>query len=356
MSFRRRLLVAATALAVVFLASAPPSLGLTGRPTTVDQSEETGPQADPTPGSPVVHSWALAPAGTSGDPDQPGNRPTFSYEVEPGAEIEDALTLFNFSNVKLTFRLYATDAFNTETGQFALLSASEAPTDVGSWISLPTTVVTVLPESQITVPITMRVPAGATPGDHVGAVLAASDATGTGADGKTVTLDRRTGSRVYVRVAGAVKPELAIANVHTTYKPSLNPLGGTATVTYRIVNRGNVRLSGRHRASVAGPFGLGRKRSPEEDLPELLPGESITVVSTFDGVPATALEFTEVRVEPSTVLGEDPDLPAESRSSITFAPPLTIVLPALAAWLALRARRAYAKHRRDAQRAHIQPT
>lgn len=331
MSTRRRLLVAAT-----FVVGA---LGL-----VIPSSSA---QEQPAPGAEVINSWALSPQGSQ-DPGEAGNRPTFSYEVDPGAVLEDGLTLFNYSNVQLTFAVYATDAFNTDDGEFALLETGAEPTDVGSWITLPQANVTVPAQSQVSMPITIKVPADVRPGDHVGAILASNAAAGTGPDGKVVSLDRRTGSRVYIRVAGPVEPELAIENVKTTYSPSLNPFGGTAKVTYRIQNRGNVRLTGSHSVSISGPFGSFEEKKAAKDLPELLPGDGVTLHATFDGISATALLNTEVRLDPTGADSET--LSTTTRTGRSLAPPITLIFLALATWLALRARRSYRRHR-DGERA-----
>lgn len=335
----RRVLVATTASAVVFCALAAPVSG-----------------QDAPPDGEVIHSWALSPAGTSEDPSQPNNRPNLSYEVDPGAVVEDAVTLYNYSNVPLNFRLYATDAFNDDTGAFSLLAGDEDPIDVGTWVSLAASTVTIPAESQATVPITVKVPTDATPGDHVGGLLASSQALGTDDDGNTVTIDRRTGTRIYIRVAGPVEQDLAIARVDTDYRPALDPLGGSATVRYVITNRGNVRLAGRHSVTISGPFGLARQQGPEQDLEELLPGESITIEQTFEDVPATAVEITKVRLEPSTVAGQEGDLPTVTRRSAALALPITLILLAVAAWLTLRARHALLRHRQAEQPPEAQPT
>jgi hypothetical protein len=336
----RRLLVAATVAVVALGAAVPSSWGQD--PTPPDESSPVSIGAADAP-SGVVQSWALAPAG-SADPGEAGNRPNLSYEVAPGAELDDAVTLFNFSNVPLTFHVYPTDAINNEDGQFDLIPRDQEPEDVGTWITLPQDNVTVAPGSQATMPITVKVPADASPGDHVGAILASNEAEGVGPDGQVVTLDRRTGSRVYVRVTGELDPELAVEDVHTTYKPTLNPLGGSAEVTYRIRNRGNVRLSGAHSVSISGPFGVAKKRIPAADLAEVLPGEAVTLHASFDDVPATALAFTKVRLDPSGVGDDGAELSTVTGGAITLAPPITVVLLALALGLALRARRAYRRH------------
>lgn len=287
----------------------------------------------------VVHSWALAPAV---DAPQGGNRPDLSYEAAPGTDVADRVTLYNFSNVELTFRLYATDAFNNVDGGFDLLPGDKKPVDVGTWITLPQELITVPARQQATMPITVKVPITARPGDHAGALLASSQAVGTGADGKTITLDRRTGSRIYVRVAGALSPKLSVEKLHASYDPSLNPLDGDATVTYRVQNRGNVRMAGRQRVSISGPLGLGKRAKASTELPELLPGEGVNFTVRFKSVDATAIAIAKVKLEPTGVRSSAGSASVQGRA-LAFAIPFTIVALALMGWLLARARRAYVR-------------
>jgi hypothetical protein len=326
-------LVAAVAFVVpcsVVAASAPPT-------------EPTDAPAQCTlaaPGGDIVESWALSPGGSLAA-DQAAQRPDLTYELDRGAVIEDSVTLFNFGTVDLNFRVYATDAFNNADGQFDLLSGDQPPTDVGSWITVAQELITVPACKQATIPITITVPADAAPGDHAGAVLASNESTGTGPEGGAVTLDRRTGTRVYLRVAGELFPELAVAEVDTSYDHALNPLGGEATVTYTIENRGNVRMGGNATLTVGGPFGLGDQTVDLPDVPELLPGESVTVTASVTDVPASFLSFTTVEVVPSDADGAG----ATSGDDTTFTPPLSILIPLLVLILGVLARRAFRRHR-----------
>ena len=306
-------------------------------PVTIAEQIEPG-------GGPVeiVHSWALAPAG-SDDPTEAGNRPNLSYVADAGSVIEDAVTLYNYGNEQLTFRVYATDAFNTETGEFDFLPGTEVPEDVGSWITLPQEYVTVPPAGQATLPITLTIPDDASPGDHVGAVLASNEAESTGPDGDTVVLDRRTGTRLFVRVNGPLTPELAVEDLSTDYDPSINPLAGSAQVTYTITNRGNVRLSGSSSVAVSGPFGLGEQTLPATDFPELLPGGSITVTTEVDDVPAFGVAVTTVRLEPSSI--DDGEVSGSSKQGLTLAPPIAVLLGLIVFALVLVGLRAYRRHR-----------
>ena len=342
MNTRRHLVLWATTLAVAFVASTAP---VTGVGATVPPP---APTPTPTPGNPtgsntadqVVESWALAPAAST-DPNQAGNRPDLSYVSDAGSVIDDAVTLYNYGTVPLTFQVYSTDAFNDDQGQFALLAGDTKPVDVGTWVTFPQHSLTVLPGQQSTIPITIKIPADASPGDHAGAILASSPTLGTGNDGQVVTLDRRTGTRLYVRVNGDLVPELAVDKVATNYHQSVNPLGGSATVTFRVTNRGNIRLSGTPTVSVGGPFGLFEHKVTLADLSELLPGEDVTITTGVTDAPASLVDFTTVRVEPHGS-ADLANVRTSTGKDTTFAPPLTVLVVLLVAVLVVL----FLRHRR----------
>jgi hypothetical protein len=332
--------VTAASLAVAFVA--PAQANAQDSPTEPDGSvppELTGP---PEPGEEIIHSFTLTPAGDADD--APGSRTNLSYIGDPGESFEDEVTVFNLGNEQLTFRVYATDAFNAADGTLSLLDGSDPPTDVGTWVTFPQELITIPAKTQATFPVTITIPDNATPGDHTGAVLASSEALSTGNDGAAVVVDRRTGTRLLVRVNGPIRPELAIEDLHTSYHHSLNPFGGSAEVTYTIHNRGNVRLAGSHQVVVEGPFGLAGKRAPMAEFPELLPGQSIEVTTEISGVPALMLAFTTVTLE-ADAGGEGAMLPTVSRGSTAFAPPITLLLVLLLVLFTILARRARNRHR-----------
>jgi hypothetical protein len=295
---------------------------------------------DPAPaGEEIVHSFTLTP----GD-DATGNRSNLSYTADPGAVLEDSVTIFNLGNEQLTFRVYATDAFNAEDGSLSLLAGNEPPSDIGTWVTFPQDLLTVPPRQQVTMPITISVPANAAPGDHTGAILVSSEALSPDESGTPVVLDRRTGTRLLVRVSGPVRPELAIEDLSASYRQSVNPFGGSAEVTFTIQNRGNVRLSGTHAVVVKGPFGVGTKRAAAVDFPELLPGQGIEVTAIVDDVPALFLASATVELIPNPE-GDGATVAPSERSTRAFAPPITVLLVALLLFFGWLARRAYRRHR-----------
>ena len=337
---RRQLVSWATTTVVAVLACVLPASGVsaTTPPTSPAPTDSSVPVDPNDPSNPqIVESWTLAPAVPEATPDA-GNRPNLSYFLDPGAEVEDAVTVYNFGNVAENFQIYATDAFNDEQGNFAALKADEPPVDVGTWVTFDQSGVTVQPGQQVTIKITIKVPVDAAPGDHVGAILASSPTIGTGESGQVITLDRRTGTNLLVRVNGELKPEFAVTNVETDYHHSVNSFSGSSTVSFRIENRGNIRLAGTPVISVGGPFGLLGETITLPDIAELLPGEELNLTAELSGVPALLLNSTEVKVIP---IGSD-GAATPTASTTTFAPPLALLLVLLAGLLfvlAMRARR-----------------
>lgn len=291
----------------------------------------------------IVHSWALAPAGNG---EQGGNRPNLSYSGAPGDVIEDAITLYNLGTEDLPFRVYSTDAYNDEDGAFTLLVGDEVPSDAGSWITLDAEEIVVPAGKQATIPFTLTIPEGAAPGDHAGAVLASSPTVGRGQQNEVITLDRRTGTRLFVRVSGPLEPLLSVERLSTDYSGSANPLAGSATVTYRIENRGNVRLNGTAETSVSGPFGLGRQAAPPQAFEELLPGEGFDVTVALDDVPALVSLNSEVTLTDLSG-GDGEPLDDVQRSARSLALPVAVLLILLLAILAALSVRMVRRHRQQ---------
>lgn len=251
---------------------------------------------DEPPESAAPLTWGIVPSG----PEGPGDRGAFDFVMDPGASRTDVVAVANYSERPLTLAVYAHDAVRSTNGGFDLLPATEEPVDVGSWVVLDETPLTVPARSRVDVPFRIRVPANATPGDHAGGIVASLATEPGGLSSGEVTVDRRVGARIYVRVSGTLDPRLAATDVHASF--SGLPVGapGEIRVDYTVRNTGNVRLSGRPTVRVAGPFGLGTREVTGEPLPELLPGDSVTTSAVVDGVwPLVRLDV-DVTVQPES--------------------------------------------------------
>lgn len=241
-------------------------------------------------------TWTVRTASNSFGSDRTG----FTYSIDPGTSVDDALVVANHGDEPLQFAVYAADGYTTDSGQFDLLTKDADSKGIGLWLTTASDSVTVAPGATVELPFTVAVPQDATPGDYSGGVLTSlvqqDDSAG-------ITVDRRLGVRVDLRVGGELQPALAVEDTHLTYSGTANPVGsGDATVSYTIHNTGNVAMSAQQQVSVAGPFGwLRATASDVGPSPELLPGERWTVSVPVQGVAPTVRLSADVAVTPVVV-------------------------------------------------------
>lgn len=286
-------------------------------------------------------SWAVRTASN----DFGADRQNYSYTVDPGGHVQDALVVSNRGAEPLTLSVYAADGFTTEAGQLDLLTPGEASTGVGVWAHPSASAVTVPAGESVDVPFAVDVPANVTPGDYMGGLVTSLSQTG---QGTQFDVDRRLAIRIKLRVGGQLDPSLAIEDLRVEYSGSANPLGeGEATISYTIRNSGNAILTARQTASVSGIFGRFRVQAEAiDDSPALLPGDTWTVSVRVPGVtPALRLAAT-VTVTPlvTDASGTVAPLPAISGTAHAWTIPWVLLLVvalliASAAWLVVRRRR-----------------
>ena len=288
------------------------------------------PRADPTP-SPSAAGQGAA----SGDqratfgigPMRVGSKdPFFSYVSAPGGVYADTVGLFNFAAKPITLSVYPADLANTADGSISATLQKDALSDVGGWIQLSSPVVTVtVPAASakgpgaVELPFRVAVPASITPGDHTGAIVASLRTLGKNPQGQNIYLDQRIGARVYIRLAGDVEPALSVTDVRADYAGSLNPFSrGTAVVTYRVTNTGNVRLGVHQTVTVKGVVGPEVASEPLEDIKVLLPGGTATVTTRVDGIVPLGLMTASVVVDGIAAEASEVSAPPSADGSTRF--------------------------------------
>ena len=259
-------------------------------------------------------------------------RSRFSYQVEPGQTISDEYLVVNTGTTAQQVTVYATDAFNNDDGNFDLLGAAEAPTDAGSWVTFEggvgRLVLDLLPEESRIVPFTVTVPADAAPGDHAGGIIASALS-----DSGQISLDRRVGVRLYVRVKGELQPSLSVSSMTASYEGSLNPFAGEVTMTMTVRNAGNVAMGATTINNVRGLFGIPLSGDVNIEIPELLPGTSRTVTTVVPGVGPWLLlspHMSLVATIDDNAFNPGP-LPRAERENTLFAVPWALLMLILVA-------------------------
>ncbi len=252
---------------------------LLAAPLAVGSAASAASAPAPTGGPDVT--WGVRTAAN----DNGVNRENYGYVVDPGAQLDDALVITNHDTEPLELDLYAADGFTTSSGQLDVGTRDAEATGVGAWITLGTDHLTIQPGESAEAPFTLSVPADVTPGDYAGGIVTSLPQP---VIDQGISVDRRLGIRVHLRVEGDLAPALAIEGLTVDYAGTPNPFGaGDATVSYTVRNTGNVLLSADQSVTLAGPFGILPVSAALDQVPELLPGESWQVQVPVAGVAPT---------------------------------------------------------------------
>jgi dihydroorotate dehydrogenase (fumarate) len=234
---------------------------------------------------------AVNPA-TAGGPDK--SRTRFDYQLNPSQPAEDSVYVYNTGTTDQEVTLYARDAFGGAKGEFLIQDEKVQPTDAGSWVTFvnkkTTYVVTLKPHGYVTIPFTVNTPANATPGDHVGAIVASAIT-----KGSALNIIRRVAVRLYARVSGQVSPRLELSNLQVTNSASaINPFDSTVVVSYDIENTGNVDLSADLTVQPTGIFGVNTADQVITRITNLLPGSKRHLSQTITGLTQTGTSGVSV--------------------------------------------------------------
>lgn len=256
----------------------------------------------------------VVPVGTAGaittanDALQPVSLPNsttprsdFTYALRPGQNLTDEVALSNFTDQPQSFLLYGADGYNVQAGGgFALRPRGYHNVEVGTWVTLVTSTYTLPPRTSAAFPFEVRVPLNASPGDHVGGVVALNVASTPAASGK-VTFKIRNGIAVaiYVRVSGPIHPGVTVTRVGAlTSEPALAFANGDsrASVFFTIENIGNVDLRGTATAKATDVFGRTVKTFRPVKLALITPGAIFTVIEpVWKSLPAAGPQHVVVR-------------------------------------------------------------
>ncbi|MDH6701686.1 DUF916 domain-containing protein [Streptomyces sp. MAA16] len=284
-------------------------------------------------------SWSVYPVSS-----QSAARPYFTLWADPGQTIEDRVVVANKTARPLTLRMYAADAYNTvRDGGFAVRTLQERMRGVGAWARPAVSRITLPARGKATVPFTLKVPEGAEPGDHPGALVALDERVDRGGGSLALGVRQAVAARVYLRVGGPAVPAIAVEDVRLSHRQPLVPGFGTAeaTVSYTLRNTGNVTLDPKVELRARGLFGRTLLDRDLTRLPaELLPGQRVRLTEPWHGAPR--LDWGDVTLTASA------ENTRESAGASFLALPWAAALVLLALLVAgavplVRARRARAR-------------
>ena len=175
-----------------------------------------GAQAASAADSPRAASFALRPVKY--DPALPETKSYFVLDTKSGPTIADRVRVTNVGTEAGTLKLYAVDGTTGKTSGTVYENSTASRRDVGSWISLSASTLTLAPHQSRIVSFSVVVPAGARPGDHVGGIVAENKALTQRSQGGAIRIKIKhlTVDAVVVRVAGATTAGLSVGRATAT--------------------------------------------------------------------------------------------------------------------------------------------
>jgi len=146
-----------------------------------------------------------------------------------------------------------------------------------SWIGIPQNNMTIPAKGNVSVPITINVPAGAVPGGRYAAVLfqpAGSLTLGNPESAQETPIAIRLASLIYIRVAGAISEKATVTKFEG---PSFLEYG-PATITTQILNEGNYHIAPNGAITLKDMFGRTASKA-NLDAKNIFPGTSRSYTS-----------------------------------------------------------------------------
>lgn len=212
----------------------------------------------------------LGPAG------QPGAG-WLTAQVAPGDTWHGQFILSDSANsAGGRVQLYATDGITAPSSGLSFssqgqsLRPSNAPHAEGSWLTLGASTVNVTPGQQQIFPVTVTVPLGTLPGDHVAGIVAqAVGQTSTTTQGLQVNVQTRVAMAVVVVVQGAASFQLHIG------QPVASATTNGSQLTVPLTNTGLLYADSHISITLHGPNGY--HASINRSLNIILPGDTIDV-------------------------------------------------------------------------------
>lgn len=191
-------------------------------------------------------SLSVLPYATN---EYPEKRSWFVYEIDLGESITDKAVVVNGTNKSVDLTIAALDAAITSTGGYTLVGNTGQNKDVGTWVEIEKTHVTLPPHSQEIIDFTITVPEDADVGSHPGGLTIWRTAEETHSKNAMISILTRIAARIYVTVPGDIVRSLEVSNIkHSVRK-------GILYFSMNLKNNGNVQLTPETDIALRGLFG-----------------------------------------------------------------------------------------------------
>ena len=209
-------------------------------------------------------SFGIRP--TKAHEDIPESFSYFVHTLAPGTRTLDAALVMNQGDVPITLKLYAADAVTAINGGTSFANDGEEKNGVARWLSSSVTELLLQPDEERVVPFAIKVPADASPGQHVAGLVVEAvtvgeePANGSDQTRLTVNVVRRAGVAVLIDVPGTHVAGLEITGMCLKQQDADH--GATFEVAVR--NTGNVYVRGQGLLTIGRSDGMTLASIPME--------------------------------------------------------------------------------------------
>jgi hypothetical protein len=186
--------------------------------------------------APKAASFALRPVKYN--PAVPATKSYFVLDTTAGTTIADRVRVTNVGKAAGTLKLFAVDATTGKTSGTVYKNRSARRLGVGGWVKLSRKTLTLAPGQSRVVSFSIVVPSNATPGDHVGGIVAENKALTQRKHGGAIRIKIKhlTVDAVVVRVAGPTEAALTVGAATETGGH------GFQYLNIAVANTGNVMI------------------------------------------------------------------------------------------------------------------
>lgn len=162
-------------------------------------------------------AFALSTGGVGGypahpDPSIPRSESWFVFSLDLGEIGEDDLLIFNTSDETKTVKLYAVDSVPSNQGNFALANEDAEKKDLGAWVEISESFVTLEPGESREIPFTITIPDDADVGEHSGGIIIQKSNQDEAMGQTGASIVTRVGIRIYNTVPGEIIKEVELTN------------------------------------------------------------------------------------------------------------------------------------------------
>jgi len=205
----------------------------------------------------AVPAWvqAIGYGGLGGRPAFPRSENSrtesiFVHTAEPGTVIKEGVVVINNTKELKTAQVYAVDSTPSTGGAFACEQLSQTKDDVGAWIKLEKSEVTLNSGTNELVPFTITIPKNASVGEHNGCIII-QEKKPSRAGEAGVRLSTRLGLRVALTIPGKLTRQLKMIGFTVKKRDD-----GSLLLHPEVKNLGNVSIDADVKVITRYFFGL----------------------------------------------------------------------------------------------------